>query len=138
MKSTLADQCDPIDAALQRHMPIETKSLKDPLADLSVSQLREVASKLDVPRQVVTAFRERRVIVEVVRRRFLTRLAGRARSRTVDLLIAALTIPAAPSLARSYKADGKPSAEFAVSFERLLIDADVAEDKRALLLTDDK
>lgn len=99
-----------IDAAWQRHMPIETKSLKDPLADLSVSQLREVASKLDVPRQVVTAFRERRVIVEFVPRRFLTRLAG-ALNRTVDLLIAALTIPAAPSLARSYKADGKPSAE---------------------------
>lgn len=126
-----------IDAAWQRHMPIETKSLKDPLADLSVSQLREVASKLDVPRQVVTAFRERRVIVEFVPRRFLTRLAG-ALNDTVDLLIAALTIPAAPSLARSYKADGKPSAESAVSFERLLIDAGVAEDKRALLLTDDK
>ncbi|MGO9357422.1 MAG: hypothetical protein ACLP1D_07070 [Xanthobacteraceae bacterium] len=126
-----------IDAAWQQHMSFETKSLKDPLTDLSVSRLREIALQLDVPRQVVTAFRERRVSVESVPRRFLARLAE-ALNSTLDLLIAALTIPTVPSLARSYKADGKPSVESAVSFERLLIDAGVDEDKRAILLTDDK
>lgn len=75
--------------------------------------------------------------VEFVPRRFLARLAE-ALNSTLDLLIAALTVPTVPSLARSYKADGKPSVESAVSFERLLIDAGVDEDKRAILLADDK
>jgi len=55
---------------------------------------------------------------------------------TVDLLVNALALPPAPALARSYKADGKPSAEAVVTFERLLIDAGVSEEKRTALLAD--
>jgi hypothetical protein len=125
-----------VEAAWQQHMSIETKSAKDPLADLSVAQLREIAMQLDVPRQVLTAFRERRVVAASVPRRFLTRMAL-ALNCTVDLLVSALTTPSEPALARSYKSDGKPSAETAATFERLLIDAGVPEDKRTALLADD-
>lgn len=124
-----------VEAAWQQHMPIETKSAKDPLADLSVAQLREIAVQLDVPRQVVTAFRERRVVATSVPRRFLTRMAA-ALNCTVDLLVSTLTLPSGPVLARSYKSDGKPSAETAATFERLLIDAGVSEEKRTALLAD--
>ena len=125
-----------VEAAWQQHMPIETKSAKDPLADVSVAQLREIAVQLDVPRQVLTAFRERRVVATSVPRRFLTRMAL-ALNCTVDLLVSALTTPSGPALARSYKSDGKPSAETAATFERLLIDAGVSEEKRTALLADD-
>lgn len=125
-----------VEAAWQQHMPIETKSAKDPLADVSVAKLREIALQLDVPRQVVTAFRERRVVATSVPRRFLTRMAV-ALNCTVDLLVSALTTPSGPALARSYKADGKPSVETAATFERLLIDAGVSEEKRTTLLADD-
>ncbi|BAI96869.1 hypothetical protein Sj15T_13250 [Sphingobium sp. TA15] len=124
-----------VEAAWQQHMPIETKSAKDPLADLSVAQLREIAVQLDVPRQVVTAFRERRVVATSVPRRFLTRMAA-ALNCTVDLLVSTLTLPSGAVLARSYKSDGKPSAETAATFERLLIDAGVSEEKRTALLAD--
>jgi hypothetical protein len=125
-----------IEAAWQLHMPLETKSAKDPLANLSVTKLREVALQLDIPRQVVTAFRERRVVPSSVPRRFLTRMAV-ALNCTVDLLVSALTTPSRSALARSYKADEKPSAETAATFERLLIDAGVSEEKRTSLLADD-
>ena len=125
-----------VEAAWQQHMPIETKSAKDPLANVSVAQLREIAVQLDVPRQVVTAFRERRVVATSVPRSFLTRMAG-ALNCTVDLLVSALTLPSGLVLARSYKSDGKPSAETAATFERLLIDAGVPEEKRTALLADD-
>ena len=126
-----------IEAAWQQHMLIETKSVKDPLADLSVAQLREIAVQLDMPRQVVTAFREHRVVATSVPRRFLTRMAA-ALNCTIDLLVSTLTLPSGPALARSYKSNGKPSAETAATFERLLIDAGVSEEKRTALLADDK
>ena len=125
-----------VEEAWQQHMPIETKSAKDPLAEVSVAQLREIAVQLDVPRQVLTAFRERRVVATSVPRRFLTRMAL-ALNCTVDLLVSALTTPSGSALARSYKSDGKPSAETAATFERLLIDAGVSEEKRTALLADD-
>ena len=125
-----------VEAAWQQHMPLETKSVKDPLADVSVAKLREIALQLDVPRQVVTAFRERRVVPTSIPRRFLAHMAV-ALNCTVDLLVSALTMPSGSTLARSYKADGKPSTETAVTFERLLIDAGVSEEKRTSLLADD-
>jgi hypothetical protein len=125
-----------VETAWQQYMPVETKSVKDPLADVSVAKLREIALQLDVPRQVVTAFRERRVVATSVPRRFLARMAV-ALNCTVDLLVSVLTMPSGSTLARSYKADEKPSTETAATFERLLIDAGVSEEKRTSLLADD-
>ncbi len=125
-----------IETAWQNHAPPETKSAEDPLADLSVPQLREIARTLDVPRLVITAFRERRVKFESVPKPFLAALA-RALSCSVGLLLSGLSAPSGPALARSYKADVKPSAGAAISFEQLLIDAGVSEAKRTELLVED-
>lgn len=125
-----------IKVAWQRHMEAASRAISDPLAALSVAELREVARSLDVPRQVVTAFRERRVIVGSVPRRFLARLAATVNS-TVDLLTSALALQPTPSLARSYKSDSKPGADAPVTFERLLIDAGVPGEKRAQLMAED-
>jgi len=126
-----------IETAWQNHSSLETKSAKDPLADLSVPQLREVAHALDVPRQVITAFRERRVKLESVPKPFISALA-RVLGCPADLLLSVLVAPSGPALARSYKADVKPSAGAAISFEQLLIDAGVPEAKRAELLVEDE
>jgi len=56
---------------------------------LSTPELRDVAKRLDVPRQVITAFRERRVILSTVPRRFLARLAEAVNS-SIEILIEAL------------------------------------------------
>ncbi len=126
-----------IETAWQNHASFETQSAKDPLAGLSVSQLREVARVLEVPRQVLTAFRERRVKLESVPKPFISALAC-VLSCPADLLLSVLVAPSGPALARSYKADVKPSAGAAISFEQLLIDAGVPEAKRAELLVEDE
>ena len=125
-----------IEVAWERHVAAAPKVVADPFAILSVQDLRDVAKQLDVPRQVITAFREHRVFIDTVPRKFLGRLAAAINS-TVDLVREALIAQTGSTLARSYKADGKPSAETAATFERLLIDAGVSEEKRTTLLADD-
>lgn len=102
---------------------VEVSSV-DPFADRTPAQMREVARVLDLPRQVVTAFRERRVILGTVPRRFIERLAA-ALETAADVLVAALVAPSAAAIGRSYKADGQPTAVEQVAFERILLDADV-------------
>lgn len=123
-----------IDAAWEKHVAAAPPAVPDLFAALSVEKLREIARFLDVPRQVVAAFRERKVIVESVPRPFLTRFAA-SMNTSVELLAAALSQPQTPRFAASYKADTKPEATAPVSFERILIDAGVPEDKRAKLMT---
>ncbi len=125
-----------IDVAWERHVAAAPKVVADPFAVLSIQDLRDVAKQLDVPRQVITAFREHRVFIDTVPRKFLGRLAAAINS-TVDLVHEALIVQTGSTLARSYKADGKPSTETAATFERLLIDAGVSEEKRTVLLADD-
>ena len=124
-----------IEKAWQNHARPLARSAEevDPLANLSVPQLREVAHQLGVPRQVITAFRERRVKLESVPKSFLSAFA-RALGCTVDLLSNAVSATSGPEFSRSYKADIKPTVGEAISFEKLLIDAGVSEAKRAELL----
>jgi hypothetical protein len=57
-----------IDAAWKRHVEAAPPAVSDPFAVLSVNELREIAARLGVPRQVITAFRERRVDMTTVPR----------------------------------------------------------------------
>lgn len=45
-----------------------------------------------------------------------------------------LSLPSVPNPARSYKADSKPEARVQVTFEQILIEANVSPDQRALLM----
>lgn len=101
-------------------------------SSLSVPQLRDLAAKLGVPRQIVTAFREHKVIVSSIPRRFLGRVAA-ALNATIAEVTAALSLP----LDASHKADEKPTATAPATFEQLLIDAQVPEDRRWELMADD-
>ncbi|WP_419605485.1 hypothetical protein [Thiolapillus sp.] len=128
-----------IEKAWQNHAQPVARSADeiDPLAKLSVPQLREVAHQLGVPRQVITAFRERRVKLESVPKSFLAAFA-RALSCTVDLLSSVISETSGSDFSRSYKAEIKPTAGEAISFEKLLIDAGVSEAKRTELLAENK
>ncbi|MFK4488896.1 hypothetical protein [Bradyrhizobium sp. USDA 336] len=125
-----------INRAWTRHVEAAPRALVDPLANLSVDELRDVAQRLDVPRQVVTAFRERRVDLNSVPSGFWALFAAAVRT-TVDVLKQSLALPAQPTFARSYRADDKPAVELNLSFERILIDAGVSEEKRAKLMAGD-
>jgi len=125
-----------IDAAWRRHVEaLSPQARTDMFAALSTQELRDLAKALDVPRQVITAFRDRRVILDSVPRHFLARLAA-AVHQPLERLTASLVPAAQPALARSYKSDAKPATGEPVTFERLLIDAGVPDDKRARLQAD--
>jgi hypothetical protein len=128
---TAADEAI-IRASWRKH---QEASPHDPFPSLSPGRMRELAVSLDVPRQVLTSFRERRVIVESVPRTFLQQLAS-ALGRSVEALLLVLQQPP-ERLARSYKSDSKPSEEAPVTFERLLLDAGVSEARRSALLSGD-
>ena len=125
-----------IEAAWRQHREAAVpQSSSDPFAALSTDELRALARRLDVPRQVITAFRDEKVILSSVPRWFLAKLAA-GLNRSLDALLPPL--PTAPALAtaRSHKSDVKPSDSEAVTFERILIDAGVPEEKRARLLAE--
>jgi len=125
-----------IDAAWARHAAARPQLAADPFAALSPTRSREVATELGVPRQVIAAFRERRIELASVPGAFLRRLAG-ALAASFDDFVAWMTPPPGNALARSYRSDGQPNAAAQVSFERILIDAGVSEADRASLLRDE-
>jgi hypothetical protein len=80
------------------------------------------------------AFREHRVEPTSVPAPFLERLAA-ALNSTVEKLKNAFALSPEPDLARSYKADDRPKVRKSVTFEQILIEANVPSEKRALLMT---
>ncbi|RKH97263.1 hypothetical protein D7Y15_40795 [Corallococcus sp. AB030] len=125
-----------IDAAWRRHQESTRRTTTNPFDALSPDKVRDLAMKLEVPRQIITAFRDRQVETTSVPRHFLSRLAA-ALDVTLGVLVDILALPQTPDPARSYKSNAKPHMDAPVSFERLLIDAGVPDEKRFILMTDD-
>lgn len=123
-----------IDAAWSLHAAAMPAPTADPFATLTVGDWRAVAQRLDVPRQVVTALRERRISLVSIPRRFLGKLAEAMSSSVAQLELS--WGPAQFAAARSYKADGKPIVGVQVTLEQVLIDAGVPVEKRARLLAE--
>jgi hypothetical protein len=123
-----------IDSAWNIIQSTRSEIASDPIAELSVPKLRKIAQSLKVPRQVITAFRERTVIVSSVPMRFLTQFAGML-GINIQEFLNALALPP-QSLARNYKADGKPTQAGQVTFEQLLRDAGMSDEQIELLLSE--
>lgn len=123
-----------IDAAWSQHAAAPSAPAADLFAAMTVDDWRAVARRLDVPRQVVTALRERRISLVSIPRRFLQRFAEASRSSVAQLELA--WGPAQLAAGRAYKADSKPSVGEHVTFEQVLIDAGVPAEKRARLLVE--
>ncbi len=124
-----------IEAAWRKHESTAPRRVPNPLAALTVPQLRSAAVTLGVPRQVLTAFRERLVLSASVPERFLTRFAE-AVGQGVEAIRDWLEHGGMPEPERSYKADDKPGEATQVTFEQILADAEVPANRRAELLSD--
>lgn len=108
-----------------------------PLLALQPAKMREIAGTFGLPRQVLSAFRERRVVVESVPRYFLERLAEALGTPFEAFRTSLARAPnSLPRFAenRSYKGDEKPEVPQQVTFEQLLVDARVPPDKIAELM----
>ena len=124
-----------IDEAWKVYVSSTSAATATLLTSLSVPKLRELALRLEVPRQIIAAFRERKVIVSSIPRKFLKHLAA-GLDTTVEQVIAALTLPQM-TYARSHKSDEKPTSSGPATFEQLLIEAQVPEGKRAELMAEE-
>ena len=108
----------------------------DPLAAMPVHEQRRVAGALRIPRQVLTALLDRRVLVASIPAAFLARLAALLQT-SVETLEAAFAQPAvAVAASRSYKADEKPTSTGQARFDQVLRDAGVGDAEIASLLED--
>ncbi len=122
-----------IDDGWKAFIATQPAALTDPFAALTPMRSKEIAKELGVPRQVITAFRERRVQPLSVPKPFLVRFAAFL-DKAVDELISVLSTGSAQPLARSYMADGKPGNNKQVTFEQILIDSGIPDADRARLL----
>ena len=105
----------------------------DPLARLQPMELNKLASALQLPRQVLAALRERRVIVASMSAKFLDTLAKELRC-SLSVLIEILSSPPAAEPAGSHKSDVKPQVAEKVDFARVLQDAGVDPSRVAELV----
>lgn len=125
-----------IDAAWQNHGRKKVAQAINPFEGLAVDKLRQIALTLDVPRTVLLAFRDRQVIITSVPNRFLRMLAA-VLEKPVEQLIAFAQSAVPMPATRCYKSDVKPQAAEQITFEQLLIQAQVSETKRQELLLED-
>ncbi len=124
-----------IEATLAKHFNSRATSTLDPFAALTVENFRRIARDLGVPRQVVSAFRERKVVTGSIPRPFLERFAEML-GTTVARFAAFLDARSHQTPVHSHKSDTKPTDREPVAFEQLLIDAAVSKDDRAKLMED--
>lgn len=130
---SVGDQ-DLIQAAWDRHVAVAPAAATDPLAALEPAQLNLISRNLSIPRQVLTAFRERRVVVDSIPQRFLQSLASEVNS-SVDWLREFLRRQPGALQTSRHKSSVKPTAPAKVSFEQLLIDAEVEADRISELMS---
>jgi hypothetical protein len=125
-----------IEIGWRKHVEASPKAVVDPFVVLTHVQLANVAKLLEVPRQVLTAFRDRTIVTASIPKRFAERLAAEIRS-DVESLMAYLDTPPTLSVARSRKSDTKPKIAVCKTFDQVLTDAGVpAEDRKKLTAND--
>lgn len=114
--------------------PMRETAAPDPFATLGSDELVALRRSLDIPSGVIQGFRSRVVDIATVPAWFVTALARGLRTG-VDELDGFLARPPRLTPGLSYKADEAPSVdEVRISFEDLLEQCRVPEDKRKQLL----
>lgn len=106
----------------------------DPFSELTSQRSQEICGALAIPRSVLVALRDRLVIPATVPLRFLTALAQQL-AVAVDDLRRALGNNGL-QLSRSFLADRPPKRESQVSFEQILREAQLDEERIRELLQD--
>jgi hypothetical protein len=126
-----------IDEAWRQYSSSSSVAYENAFVSLSVPALRELANFCDVPRQIISAFREQKVVISSIPKRFLARLAEGLHT-TIDQVKLSLTAPLQTTCANCYKSEEKPIETEPATFEQLLIDAQVPAEKRAELMSEEK
>lgn len=124
-----------IDEALESHRAAVLGNVVSPLAGLDTPRLRQIAQELRIPRQVITAFRERKIVLSSVPLRFLGQFASTL-GVTIHNLVAGLSAGVVPAGMRSYKADGQPGSDSVATFEQILIEAGVEGEQLEALMAE--
>ena len=120
----------------KKHGEAASKPLSDPFKSLSFVELNRIADALEVPKQVLTALRDRLIIATSIPKRFAARMAMELRTE-VDALLAFIAVPPALNVVRSRKSDVKPKINPRKTFEQVLTDAGVSSEARQKLMADD-
>ncbi|MBX7123260.1 MAG: hypothetical protein K1X42_14115 [Opitutaceae bacterium] len=94
-----------------------------------------LANKLNIPRSVLMALRDRLVLPDSIPTRFLTRLSGEM-GASLETVRSYLQQAGAVSPALSFKADEKPSVPAKVTFKDLLESSQLTESQAATLQQD--
>lgn len=124
-----------MEKAWSRYVAAGPRLAADPFANILGPQFREISNALRVPKQVLTAIRDRKVILESIPKRFLAQLAGELQT-SLDDLRESLRGGGTLATGASYKANTKPVGGEAMTFERILTDAGVGDEERARLLSE--
>jgi len=125
-----------IETGWKKHVEAAPRPFANPFEVLSYVELGKIAEILEVPKQVLTALRDRLVVATSIPNRFAARLAREIRTE-VDILMAFIASPPALSVSRSRKSDVKPRISARKTFEQVLTDAGVAPADRKKLMADD-
>jgi len=124
-----------INSAVTRIQTSPGKTTGDPFANIPAQEMRHLAKLLNLPRQVVMAFKERNVIAESVPRKVMISFAEKLQT-SVQHLFTSLKQPHM-EVAGSYKSNTKPGDTEKITFEQLLRDADWPEDDISHLMEED-
>lgn len=131
-----ARELDLIESAWKKHIEAGPKTVADPFAVLTGLELGKIAKLLNLPKQVLTAIRDRAIVVASIPKRFLEQLAAAIQTDPEGLL-AFLAVRPTLSVARSHKSEAKPKLAEPKTFEQILIDAGVAPEDRKKLMEND-
>lgn len=120
--------------AWERRRAAGPAGVTNPIAALAPRERQALARDLGIRTQVISLFREGRIMVETVPERFLAGFAARL-GVGIDALRAGLAVPT-PAAAQSFKSDAPPEAGGRVDFERALRQSGATEDDVADLTAD--
>lgn len=123
-----------ISAAWKRHAETVPSGATDPLGSLQPLQLNQLSAALDLPRQVFSALRERRVIASSISESFLRSLSEQINC-SIERLVASLDESPRAAMGVSRKSEAKPAAPQKVTFEQILNDAEIEPDRVAELIS---
>ncbi|HFL5660715.1 TPA: hypothetical protein ACGWK0_001890 [Salmonella enterica] len=115
-----------VESAMERFRTGLTQQIVQ--VNISPQRFSAAAKLLNLPKQVLIAFGGRRVDLASIPLHFLNSLAESLQVTTVQLRSFLTQPPQAPA-SRSYKAEVKPTAPTRTSFEKILRDAQVSEER---------
>ncbi len=104
-------------------------------ASLKGAALVELATKLDIPRALLTALRDRLAEPSTIPMRFLSRLATASNS-PIKAIHEYLALPPVTSLGLQFKSDNRPANQGQVPFRKLVDDTAMTDKQREALLRD--